>query len=172
MPKALRCDKRPLPPIHTAHNVIVFTDEDKTAAFADRPENQCQTNIESDADDETVENLREEEPDVDELIRDTNPDEVRIVIRSLKPKKAPGADQILNKALENLSEAAIVALTGIINAMFKFRFFAGKWKQANVIFIPKPGKNQFFPQNHRPISLLSSVGKIAEKSFGNGLPRS
>ena len=54
-------------------------------------------------------------------------------------------------------------MTGIINAMFKFRFFPGRWKQANVIFIPKPGKNQSFSQNDRPISLLSSVEKIAER---------
>ena len=48
---------------------------------------------------ETVENLREEEPEDDELIRETNPDEVRIVI-SLKPRKAPDPEQIPNKALK------------------------------------------------------------------------
>ena len=52
---------------------------------------------------------------------------------------------------------------GIINAMFKFRFFPDKWKQANIIFISKPGKSQYFPLNHRFISsFLPSVAKIAE----------
>ena len=59
---------------------------------------------------ETVVNLREEEPNDDALIWKTNLDEVQTVIRSLKPRKSPGPGQILNKALENLSEKVIVAL--------------------------------------------------------------
>ena len=59
---------------------------------------------------ETVANRREEELDDDALIQKTNLDEVQTVTRSLKPRKSLGPDQILNKALENLSEEAIVAL--------------------------------------------------------------
>ena len=63
-------------------NGIVFTDKGNAAAFADSLETQCQTNIDLVANDEhinlveeTVENLREEEPDDDdELIREINPD--------------------------------------------------------------------------------------------------
>ena len=76
-PIDLESDKRPLPPIHSAHNGIVFTDEDKASAFANSLENQCQTNVDPDVDDEeAAENLRKEEPDDDELIRETNPDEI------------------------------------------------------------------------------------------------
>ncbi|KAJ3641879.1 hypothetical protein Zmor_028349 [Zophobas morio] len=71
MAKELRSDKRPLPPIHSANNGIVFTDEDKAAAFAHSLENQCQTNIDPDADDEhldlveeTVEEIRWAEPTI------------------------------------------------------------------------------------------------------------
>ncbi|KAJ3649759.1 hypothetical protein Zmor_021482 [Zophobas morio] len=170
MAKALRTGRRPLPPIHSANNGIVFTDEDKAAAFAHSLENQCQTNIDPDADDEhldlveeTAEEIRWTEPDKDELIRGTHPEETREIIRLLKPRKAPGTDGIPNKALKNLSDEAIVALAGIINAMFKFLFFPARWKEAHVIFIPKPGKNHIFPENHRPISLLSSVGEISER---------
>ncbi|KAJ3643999.1 hypothetical protein Zmor_026676 [Zophobas morio] len=120
MAKALRSDKRPLPPpIHSANNGIVFTDEDKAAAFAHSLENQCQTNIDPDADDEhldlveeTVEEIQWIEPDEDELIRETHPEEIREIIRLLKARKAPGPDGIPNKALKNLSDEATVALAG------------------------------------------------------------
>ncbi|KAJ3643881.1 hypothetical protein Zmor_026565 [Zophobas morio] len=119
MAKALRSDKRPLPPIHSANNGIVFTEEDKAAAFAHSLENQCQTNIDPDADDEhldlveeTVEEIRMAEPDEDDQIREVHPDEIREIIRLLKPRKAPGPDGIPNKALKNLSDEAIVALAG------------------------------------------------------------
>ncbi|KAJ3649665.1 hypothetical protein Zmor_021392 [Zophobas morio] len=87
MAKALRSDKRPLPPIHSANNGIVFTDEDKATAFAHSLENQCQTNIDPDADDEhldlveeTVKEIRWTEPDEDELIREAHPEEIREII--------------------------------------------------------------------------------------------
>ncbi|KAJ3649660.1 hypothetical protein Zmor_021387 [Zophobas morio] len=93
MGKALRSDKRPLAPIHSANNGIVFTDEDKAAAFAHSLESQCQTNIDPDADDEhldlveeTVEEIRWTVPDEDELIRETHPEEIREIIRLLKPR--------------------------------------------------------------------------------------
>jgi hypothetical protein len=47
--------------------------------------------------------------------------------------------------------------------MFRLRHFPARWKTTTVIFIPKPGKDPKFSQNHRPISLLSTVGKVIEK---------
>lgn len=57
----------------------------------------------------------------------------------------------------------IVKLTNIINAIFRFRHFLKQWKQSHIIVIPKPGKDSTFPQNYRPISLLSNLSKITEK---------
>ena len=118
MAKALKSDKKPLPPIYSANNGIVITKEEKAAAFAHSLEIQCQTNIDPNAGDEhmdlveeIVEDLREKEPDDNE----TNPDEVQAIIQSLKPWKAPGPDQIPNKALKNSSDEAIIALVGIVS---------------------------------------------------------
>jgi hypothetical protein len=41
--------------------------------------------------------------------------------------------------------------------------FSNPWKEAKVIILPKPGKDFKFPQNLRPISLLSTTGKLFEK---------
>jgi hypothetical protein len=91
------------------------------------------------------------------------PQEVLQPIRGLKNRKAPGPDNISNRALKNLPEKAVVVVTENANGMFRLRHFPAHWKTANVIFIPKPEKNPKFSQNHRPIGLLSRVGKVIEK---------
>ncbi|GFW54561.1 probable RNA-directed DNA polymerase from transposon BS [Trichonephila clavipes] len=46
--------------------------------------------------------------------------------------------------------------------ILKLRHFPRNWKTAIVFPINKPGKNKKFPDSYRPISLLSSLSKIAE----------
>jgi hypothetical protein len=43
--------------------------------------------------------------------------------------------------------------------------FPKPWKEAKVITLPKPGEDRKFFQNLRPISLLSTTGKLFEKVF-------
>jgi hypothetical protein len=43
--------------------------------------------------------------------------------------------------------------------------FPVSWKEAKAITVPKPGKDSKFPQNLRPISLLSTTGKLFEKAI-------
>lgn len=56
-------------------------------------------------------------------------------------------------------------LTNILNSILRLNYFPSSWTHAHVIQIPKPGKDLTFPQNYRPISLLSSISKIAEKTI-------
>lgn len=169
MTKALRADRRPLPPIHGSRG-LVFTDEEKADAFADSLELQCRANevdVDGFDDVERIENrvadLLEEVPE--NPISPTSPAEICEVIKGLKARKAPGPDGITHKALKSLPDKAIVALVNITNAIFRLRTFPARWKCATVIFIPKPGKDPKFPQNHRPISLLSAPGKVVERIF-------
>jgi hypothetical protein len=57
----------------------------------------------------------------------------------------------------------MVHLTHLINHCILLSHFPTPWKEAKVIALPKPGKDTKFPQNLRPISLLSSTGKVFEK---------
>jgi retron-type reverse transcriptase len=166
MAKALRSDKKPIPPIHSTLG-LVFSDDEKAEAFADSLELQCRPNI-VDADLDHIERIERQVEIILSGQHDTpntpaSPEEVRGIIGTLKVKKAPGPDKIPNTALKLLPDKAIVALTAIINASLRFCHFPSRWKSANVIFIPKPGKDLLFPQNYRPISLLSNVGKVLEK---------
>jgi hypothetical protein len=174
MAKILRNTRKPFPPTHGAGG-IVYTDQEKAEAFADSLELQCRASFANadpdhvDEVEEEVDEMLEEAPDLP--IQPTSPQEVSETIRSLKNRKAPGPDNIANKALKTLPEKAIVAITAIANGIFRLRHFPARWKTANVIFIPKPGKNPKFPQNHRPISLLSTVGKVVEKLIHSRLTK-
>jgi retron-type reverse transcriptase len=166
MAKALRSDKKPIPPIHSTLG-LVFSDDEKAEAFADSLELQCRPNI-VDADLDHIDWIERQVEIILSGEHDTpntpaSPEEVRGIIGTLKVKKAPGPDKIPNTALKLLPDKAVVALTAIINASLRFCHFPSRWKSANVIFIPKPGKDLLFPQNYRPISLLSNVGKVLEK---------
>jgi hypothetical protein len=41
--------------------------------------------------------------------------------------------------------------------------FSKPLEGSKIITLPKPGKGPKFPQNLRPISLLSTIGKLFEK---------
>lgn len=58
---------------------------------------------------------------------------------------------------------AFIALNHIFNACMKCAYFPTAWKNAKVIAIQKHGKDPFNPSSYRPISLLSSLGKIFER---------
>ncbi|GBN19032.1 putative RNA-directed DNA polymerase from transposon X-element [Araneus ventricosus] len=64
--------------------------------------------------------------------------------------------------LKRLPIKYIFRLVEIINAILKFHHFPNAWKTAIVVPIIKPGKNAQDPVSYRPISLLSSLSKVAE----------
>lgn len=96
-------------------------------------------------------------------IKLATPKEIQQIIKLLPNNKAPGMDKICNKLIKNLPKKAVVQLMYIINAILITGYFPDKWKIAVVIPIPKPGKDLKNPINYRPISLLSSFSKVAEK---------
>jgi hypothetical protein len=55
-----------------------------------------------------------------------------------------------------------VHLTNLFNHCIRLSHFPNPWKEAKVITLPKPGKDPKFPQNLRPISLLSTTGQLFE----------
>jgi hypothetical protein len=88
------------------------------------------------------------------------------IINSLKLKKikkACGTDGIQNEYLWHLPQKPIVYLTHLFKQCLRLSHFPQSWKDANVITLPKPGKDPKFPQNLRPISLLLTTGKIFDK---------
>lgn len=165
MTKILRNKTIPTPPIHGA-NGMAYTDVEKAEAFAENLERQCSPNY-ANADVDHIgrihrsvrRRLRQEDP---QPLLPATPNEIQQLIRKTKPRKAPGPDTIGNRALKALPRKGLVALTAIINSMLRLHHFPSQWKCADVIVLPKPGQPNTFPQNYRPISLLPTMGKIAE----------
>ncbi|PNF15438.1 hypothetical protein B7P43_G18173, partial [Cryptotermes secundus] len=91
------------------------------------------------------------------------PCDVQKLIKSLKLRKACGIDGIPNECLRHLPRRPLVHLTHLFNHCFRLSHFPNTGKEAKVITLLKPGKDPKFSQNVRPISLLSTSGKLFEK---------
>jgi len=65
--------------------------------------------------------------------------------------------------LRNLSRNALIHLTQLFNHLLRLGHFPTNWKTAKVIPIPKPNKPHTDPNSYRPISLLSTLGKLFER---------
>nr|XP_037275992.1 uncharacterized protein LOC119168701 [Rhipicephalus microplus] len=87
--------------------------------------------------------------------------EVRAVLQTINCKSASGTDHVTNKALMNLNDTAIEALTKYYNQCWRTGKLPQHWKTAKTVLIPKPGTPASI-DNLRPISLTSCVGKVLE----------
>lgn len=105
-------------------------------------------------------------PDNPALDADIEEWEVRRAVQELNCRSAAGPDGIGNKALRNLSDGAITALTGYYNECWRRGELPKQWKHAKTILIPKPNKAPGL-ENLRPISLTSCVGKVLEHVLNN-----
>lgn len=153
----------PSQPLKAPDGSKIFDNHLKTELFADAMETQFKNNPGSQI------------PEVTEAISSLNqlntqmptdyvsPLDVWNTIKKLSPRKAPGHDQITNKALKHLPQSASTIIANIFTACLRLSYFPKSWKRAVIIMIPKPKKDHMIPNNHRPISLLTSLSKIFEK---------
>jgi hypothetical protein len=65
--------------------------------------------------------------------------------------------------LRNVSRKALVHLTHLFNHLLGLGYFPSTWKKAKVMPIPKPHKPSTDPNSYRPVSLLSTLGKLFER---------
>jgi hypothetical protein len=91
------------------------------------------------------------------------PCDLQQLISSLKLRESCGIDGIPNECLRQLPRRPVVHLTHVFNHCLRLSHFPKSWKEAEIIPLPKLGKDPKFPQNLRPSSLLSTTGKLFEK---------
>lgn len=153
-------------PLHGPQG-IVFTPEDKTEVFADILEDQFTVNADP-YDEDTIQqvNRHHRNAEIDDPFEPASlitPREVQKTLRRLRSRSAAGPDGISPAALKNAPRKLIVVLTRLFNALLLHSYFPSQWKTAKIILIPKQGKDQLYPQNYRPISLLPSISKLFER---------
>ena len=88
--------------------------------------------------------------------------EIRMLIKSLKPKDSSGLDEILNRMLIKWCDVITSPLTSLINKSLEMGTFPSQMKQAIIKPLYK-NKSKLQTPNYRPISLLLGISKILEK---------
>jgi hypothetical protein len=89
--------------------------------------------------------------------------EIKDEIKMLNQKKAPGLDLITARMLKELPKEGLVNLMYIFSAILRIKYWPKSLKIAQIIMIPKPGKNPMDVSSYRPISLLLTISKVLEK---------
>ena len=93
-----------------------------------------------------------------------NPDLVRRAMRKFKPNKAAGPDELKPLVFKYLPDNAIDVLTLIYKACIALSHTPPAWRETKVIFLPKPGKDDYdIPKSYRPISLSNFPLKGLER---------
>lgn len=158
-------------PLRNRDGTLIYEHETKAELFADSMENQFQTPDFSHPNDDFIYNtiLNHNNSSAHRKQIFFSPGEVRNVIRRLPNRKAPGPDKISNCALKHISNRVIIYICKIFNGCARQEYFPKSWKLAEVIMLPKPGKDPKIPTNHRPISLLNSLSKVLERLLLNRL---
>ena len=97
-------------------------------------------------------------------------EEVEAAIYLLEIGKSPGADDHFPELFKFAGENFIEALRLVINQSWEQGKLPQEWKTANIKFLRKHGKTNYYsPSSYRPISLTSVVCKIMERVILNRL---
>ena len=92
----------------------------------------------------------------------TSEETVAQLLRAISVSKASGPDELPNWVLKNFSDILAPAITIILNASFRECKVPKVWKMADVPPVPKEVNIFDFNKDLRPISLTSTLSKIAE----------
>ena len=95
--------------------------------------------------------------------------ELELALKKLKQRKAPGPDKITNEMLLHLGSKGKRKILEFINRTWQKSYLPKAWRTATITPILKPGKPEGSPASYRPISLTSSLGKLAERMVNSRL---
>ena len=92
-----------------------------------------------------------------------SPAELDAALNKLKNGKSPGADGVPNELLKQISPTGKTLLLALINKSWLAADVPASWRTADIVAIPKKGKPPSELSSYRPISLLSTTSKLAER---------
>lgn len=155
-----------IPPIKMANGKWSRTDKEKVMCFADHlystfsPYPADCTSTEEDE----ISTFLDSPLQMSLPIKKFSIHEVKSAIqKDINPKKTPGYDKVNGTIIKELSENGKKFVTYLFNAILRTCYFPHQWKTANIILIPKPGKDPSNASSYRPISILPTLAKLFEK---------
>ena len=80
------------------------------------------------------------DPETGDFLEYIDTEKVRNAMRSFGSRKAPGPDGFKPIVLKNLNEKAVIFLTSLYKMSISTQQIPSSWRKVDVIFIPKPGK--------------------------------
>ena len=95
-------------------------------------------------------------------LKEMKKEDIWFLLKSIKPKKSAGFDEVPTKIMIKAATVLITPLTMIINKCFKNGDFPELLKMSRICPIHK--KNSYEPSNFRPVCLQSCFSKIIEKA--------
>lgn len=154
--------KDTVPPLHT-ENRLYSSGKEKACilnkTFAEKASNQAHSNFPSLS--------PRTHCHLDDVYFDNNA--VYEALKRLDSSKACGPDGIQCLVLKKCASSLSLPLSIMFNQSFSEGVLPAEWKLASVVPIYKQKGQRSDPNNYRPISLTSCVGKIMEKIVNHAL---
>ncbi|KAI5703858.1 hypothetical protein M8J76_007107 [Diaphorina citri] len=87
-------------------------------------------------------------------------------LNAIKPRKAPGPDNIPGLAIKNSGDLVCGILTALANDCLDAGYFPRAWKIGELRHIPKgPDKDPSQLKSYRPLTMLSEFSKVLERAI-------
>lgn len=113
--------------------------------------------------------LSEGAMDDDSINLNFSGEELDRAVNILKLGKCPGPDYVTNEMIKVLTDPQKQLVLDMFNKSWVEGHLPNSWKEADILPIPKPGKDLTIAASYRPISLLSCMGKLMEKMVNTRL---
>ena len=98
-----------------------------------------------------------------------SPDEIMSAVKMLKNNKSPGIDEVLNEHIRCTVQMLLPTYTKLFNIIFDTGVVPENWAVGNILPIYKNKGSADLPENYRPITLLSCLGKLFTSIINNRL---